>query len=80
MKKPLNWVSEKEAIEVLRIDKRILDLFREEGYFKPGTHWRSSPDAKHLPWNPKVVYQISCCREVIEYMKKENSLIGQMAA
>ena len=35
------WLSEKEASEVLRVDKKSLEVMRERGYLKPGPHWRS---------------------------------------
>ena len=74
------WMSEKEASKVLRVDKQILELLREEGYLKPGSHWRSSNDPKQLPWKPKVFYFISGCKEVIEYLQKNDDSFTQKAA
>ena len=61
------WLSEKEASEVLRVDEQFLEVLRERGYLKPGSHWRSSNDPKQLPWKPKAFYFISGCKKVIEY-------------
>tara|TARA_Y100001968_G_C19089978_1_gene587251 strand:+ start:389 stop:631 length:243 start_codon:yes stop_codon:yes gene_type:complete len=74
------WVSEKEAIELLKVDKKTLEILREEGYLNPGTHWRSSPDPEQLPWKPKVFYFVSGCKEVIEYKKDNYASLGDMAA
>ena len=67
------WLSEKESSEVLRVDEKYLNLLRERGYLKPGFHWKSSNESNQLPWNPKVFYFISGCREVIEYWKDNNA-------
>tara|TARA_Y100001968_G_C18797958_1_gene454243 strand:+ start:192 stop:434 length:243 start_codon:yes stop_codon:yes gene_type:complete len=75
-----NWLSEKEASEVLRVDEQILELFREVGYLKPGSHWRSSNDPGQLPWKPKVFYRISGCKEVIEYWLDNVASLDQIVA
>ncbi|WP_413677590.1 hypothetical protein [Prochlorococcus sp. MIT 0916] len=69
------WLSVKEASEVLRVNEKSLEVLRERGYLKPGSHWRSSNDPKQLPWKPKVFYFISGCKEVIEYWQKNNILL-----
>ena len=74
------WLSEKEASEVLRVDEKKLELLREGGYLKPGFHWRSSNDPKQLPWKPKVFYFISGCKEVVEYLQKNDDSFTQKAA
>ena len=74
------WLSEKEASEVLRVDEQTLESFREEGYLKPGSHWRSSTDPEHFPWKPKVFYFISGCRDVIEYCQKYDKSFEQKTA
>ena len=74
------WLSEKEASEVLRVDEQSLELLRERGYLKPGSHWRSSNDPKQLPWKPKVSYFISGCQEVIEYCQSNVASFDQIAA
>ena len=74
------WLTEKEACKVLRVDKKYLEVLRERGYLKPGSHWRSSSDPKQLPWKPKVFYFISGCQEVIEYCKRNIASFDQIAA
>ena len=66
MKETFKWLSEKEASEFLKVDEKILELLRECGYFKPGSHWRSSTDAGQLPWKPKVFYRINECKEFLK--------------
>ena len=74
------WLSEKEACEVLRVDKQYLEVLRESGFLKPGFHWRSSNDPKQLPWKPKVFYFIRGCKEVIEYWQKNQDSSSKRAA
>ena len=74
------WLSEKEASEVLRVDEQSLEVMRERGYLKPGSHWRSLNDPNQLPWKPKVSYFISGCKEVVEYWQKNNDSSAQRAA
>ena len=69
MKESAKWLSEKEASEALRVDVQILEFFREEGYLKPGSHWRSSSDPEQFPWKPKAFYLISQCKEVVDSWK-----------
>ena len=80
MTEPSNWLSEKEASEFLRVDEKTLELFREEGYLKPGSHWKSSTDPEQLPWKPKAFYRVSQCKEVVDLWKNNDSSFGQMAA
>ena len=35
------WVKEKEAEKILGVNEKTLDFWREAGFLKPGTHWRS---------------------------------------
>ena len=74
------WLSGKEASEFLSVDEKYLELLRERGYLKPGSHWRSSNEPKQLPWKPKVFYKISGCKEVIEYWQDNSSSCEQVAA
>tara|TARA_B100001029_G_C14612324_1_gene209639 strand:+ start:248 stop:490 length:243 start_codon:yes stop_codon:yes gene_type:complete len=74
------WLSEKEASEVLRVDAQTLEMLREGGYLKPGSHWRSSTDTEQLPWKPKAFYRISRCKEVIEYCQDNDAFSEKIAA
>ena len=80
MSEPTVWLSGKEASEVLKVDEQILEVLREEGCLKPGSHWRSSNDPEQLPWKPKVFYLISGCKEVIEYFHNNNESFNEIAA
>ena len=74
------WLSEKEASEVLRVEEKFLELLREEGYLKPGYHWRSSNDPEQLPWRPKVFYRIGGCKEALKYFVNNKASSDQLAA
>ena len=74
------WFSEKEASDRLGVNESTLRLWREVGYLKPGTHWRSSPSDDSLPWKPKVIYHLSRCKEVIEYWRNKDSALNNLAA
>ena len=80
MNQYFRWVSEKEAGEIFGVDEKTLQFWREAGYLKPGTHWRSSNDSEQLPWKPKVFYHINWCKEVIEYWKEHDAPVGHLAA
>tara|TARA_Y100001968_G_C18764448_1_gene439309 strand:- start:131 stop:373 length:243 start_codon:yes stop_codon:yes gene_type:complete len=74
------WLAGKEASEALRVDEQYLDLLREMGDLKPGSHWRSSNDPDQSPWKPKALYLISGCEEVIDYCKNNYAYFDQIAA
>ena len=74
------WLLGKEASEVLGVDEQSLEVLRERGDLKPGSHWRSSNDPKQLPWKPKVFYSITRCKEVIECWQRNNHAFAQRAA
>tara|TARA_B100000459_G_C8491295_1_gene163104 strand:- start:315 stop:578 length:264 start_codon:yes stop_codon:yes gene_type:complete len=80
MNKSSLWLSGKDAGDVLNVDEKYLELLRERGYLKPGSHWRSSNEPKQLPWKPTVFYLISGCKEVIEYWKHNDASFDQVAA
>ncbi len=74
------WLSGEEASEALSVGEQSLEVLRERGCLKPGSHWRSSTDPKQLPWKPKVFYCINGCKEVIEYLQKYDATFDQIAA
>ena len=74
------WLSVKEASEVLRVDENYLELLRERGYLKPGSHWRSSNEPNQLPWKPRVFYSISKCKEVLEDFQNNDDSFDQIPA
>ena len=73
-------LSEEEASEVLCVEEKFLDLLREEGFLKPGAHWRSSNEPEQLPWRPKAFYLVSGCKEVLEYFQDKEFFSRQVAA
>ncbi len=80
MSESSKWLSEKEASKALRVDEQVLELYREKGYLKPGSHWRSSNDPMQFPWKPKVSYRLSQCQEVVDYWKNNEPSFEQEAA
>ena len=74
------WVSEKEASERLGVSEVTLRRWREVGYLKPGTHWRSSPNSQDKPWQPKVIYHLRWSSEVIEYWRLHDAPVSEIAA
>ncbi len=78
--KPSSWVSEKEASDLLGVSEGTLSLWREIGYLKPGTHWRSSDEGKNKPWKPNVIYHIRWCKEAMEYWRDRDAHIVDKAA
>ena len=59
------WESSRSAAKKLGIKETQLSELRECIFFKPGTHWRSSPFGQVKPWNPEAIYNISACKQVI---------------
>ena len=80
MTEPSNWLSKKEAGEFLKVNEKTLDSLREEGYLKPGFHWRSSTDPDQLPWKPIPFYNISLCKEVVEHWKEKHLSVQKIAS
>ena len=76
----IRFVENRSSQMVLRVDEQSLEVLRERGFLKPGSHWRSSNDPKQLPWKPKVFYFKSGCKEVVEYLQKNDDSFTQKAA
>ncbi len=74
------WLLEEEASRHLGVSSGTLQHWREIGYLKPGTHWRSAPDETAFPWNPKVIYHLRWCKEIIEYWKEKQAPLSDLAA
>ena len=72
------WYPSRLAAEKLGIRESQLSELREELYFKPGIHWRSSPSGQIKPWSPKAVYNVKACKKVID--KYDLLKINQIAA
>ena len=74
------WLLEDEASKELGVTKKTLRYWREVGYLKPGTHWRSAPVDNVSPWNPKVIYHLCWCKEIIEYWRSKDAPLSDIAA
>ena len=59
------WTSSETSAKELGITEYKLSYFRENGYLKPGIHWKSSPQGQNKPWNPKALYNTKLCSLVI---------------
>ncbi len=80
MDQPRIWVTEKEAGKIFGVTEKTLNFWRETGYLKPGTHWRSSFDAVQIPWNPKVIYNIKLCMDFIEDLNVHDAPVQNLVA
>ena len=78
--KDKTWVSSIEASQSFGVYEKTLDLWREVGYLKAGTHWRSSPSSDSKPWNPTVIYRLNWCKEIIEYWRSRDVPMTDLAA
>ena len=74
------WVSEDFASLKLGVPKSTLKKWREIGYLRPGTHWRSAPENQLKPWKPSVIYHLRWCTEVLNYWKQHDAPIENEAA
>ena len=74
------WLVEKEACKQLGVSLKTLQHWREIGYLKPGTHWRSAPGETYSPWQPTVIYHLNWCKEKIEYWESKDAPIREIAA
>ncbi len=74
------WVSGQEVSESLGISEKTLQRWREIGYLKPGTHWRSAPKPQSIPWKPEVIYHLRWCKEEMEYWLAQDAPINDLAA
>ena len=75
-----SWGTADQASEYLGVTKETLRSWREVGYLKPGTHWRSSDLRGSLPWSPEVLYHLSWCKEEMEYWRSHHAPVGEIAA
>ena len=59
------WIAPDSAAEDLGITEIKLSKLRENGFLKPGIHWKSSPIGQEKPWNPEVLYNAKLCKHII---------------
>ena len=60
------WLDSAHASAELGTSEGILSGFRENGLFKPGVHWKSSPYGQDKPWNPEPLYNAQFCKVIIK--------------
>ena len=74
------WVSSKHASDSLGVSETTLQLWREIGCLKPGTHWRSSQTSQAMDWRPEVIYHLRWFKEEIDYWLSQDAPINDIAA
>ena len=67
------WSSSELTAERLGITEDRLSFLRENGFLKPGIHWKSSPYGQKKPWNPKVIYNLNMCKKIINKLSSEEN-------
>ena len=67
------WSSSESAAEKLGITEIRLSFLRENGFLKPGIHWKSSPYGQKKPWNPIAIYNAKMCRIIINKLSLEEN-------
>ena len=71
------WSSSESAAKKLGITEFRLSFLRENGFLKPGIHWKSSPLGQKKPWKPRALYNIKMCRQIInKFYSEENNNIA----
>ena len=73
------WKSSNYAAKDLGTTEIKLSYFRENGFLKPGIHWKSSPQGQKKPWNPDALYNTKLCKKIIDNYYIEEKF-GQEAA
>ena len=70
------WSSSELTADKLGITELQLSFLRENGILKPGIHWKSSPLGQKKPWNPKALYKIALCKNIINkfYFEENDSI------
>ena len=71
------WSSSESTAEKLGITEIKLSFLRENGILKPGIHWKSSPLDQKKAWNPKALYNVKMCSNIInKFYSEENDNIA----
>ena len=65
------WHSSDFTAKDLGITEIKLSRLRENGFLKPGIHWKSSPIGQKKPWNPEALYNSILCRKIIDEFYSE---------
>ena len=67
------WCSSESTSEKLGITEIKLSFLRANGILKPGIHWKSSPLGQKKPWNPKALYNVKLCRDIVDKLSFEEN-------
>ena len=73
------WTSSRSTSEKLGLSEIELSNMRENGIFKPGIHWKSSPHSQIKPWNPEAVYNVKLCIKIMEKIKYSKIIYKSVA-
>ena len=60
------WHLSQSAAKDIGITEIKLSHLRENGFLKPGIHWKSSPLGQNKPWNPEALYNLILCKKLID--------------
>ena len=74
------WLSSEEASECFKASEETLDLWREIGYLKEGTHWRKQDTKGTIRLKEEIYYHQTWCQEEIEYWRQQDAPICKLAA
>ena len=68
------WISSDLTAKKFGITEIKLSSLRENGFLRPGIHWKSSPSGQEKPWNPKVIYNIKMCKKILNkaFLEKDD--------
>tara|TARA_Y100001968_G_C19202562_1_gene640709 strand:- start:350 stop:583 length:234 start_codon:yes stop_codon:yes gene_type:complete len=72
------WAYSDETALCLEVSINTLNLWREIGYLKYGTHWRKLESKKQN--DNEIVYHINWCMEEMEYWKSHHANIQGLLA
>ena len=67
------WSSSELAAESLGVTEVRLSFLRENGFLKPGIHWKSSPYGQKKPWNPEAIYNLKMCKQLLNKLSSEEN-------
>jgi len=74
------WLKSLEASIYLGVSELTLENWREIGYLKEGTHWRSISNRQISSEVYEIFYHKNWCKEEMEYWKFHDASIPYIAA
>ena len=75
-----SWYSSAEASKNLGVNEKTLNLWRELGYLKFGTHWRYIESTANEINKNMIIYHLKWCREEMDYWRSHHAQIKIIAA